>query len=570
MDLLPEFLGILEKQTKIADQLSDIATNKQSLSEKNIVNTGNFAESGDTPSKLTANERKRVEEASSIFIKKLLTEPHKIESSKESTPNNYKVNNITNLIPKTVSKLEKPKEIDDARLTSNSRSRYQDISTIFISKFFEFQKKNTKDTKERTLIGKFNNIKDKRSSYINSMLSKKPNESRNDLIGWVFILDKLKSLIGLAAGFFVGVLPGLIKGTFTQINRLFQTTKLGKFASSFMQTIKDSKVLKMVTEPYGYLKNTNLFKNTANAISNIGKLPVVRHIVGGVKSGYKVGRHIPTVIGNTISAVAKSGSIIAKSLRASPIVSKIGKVAAKPLAVLGLALDAGTSVSKLSSAKGREDLRKTSENLNFQKRGKFLSTVGKVLFNPIETITSMGIAAKDLFDSNKSARESENSLKTAQERHLQKMKNKIPTQVMKKLTTLPVTTYSKILPTYSLGIKNTPSEDKNSKFKVSDIPKVSPILNIQKPLEPSYMFPKEQSKESMSRLESINTQANQYLQAIVNNTALMVKNFTGNNGSSGAGTIMINKSNLPETPSKTMAQISNNRSGYSSSPYALA
>ena len=74
----------------------------------------------------------------------------------------------------------------------------------------------------------------------------------------------------------------------------------------------------------------------------------------------------------------------------------------------------------------------------------------------------------------------------------------------------------------------------------------------------------------MSRLESINTQANQYLQAIVNNTALMVKNFTGNNGSSGAGPTIINKSNSPETPSKTMTQISNNRSGYSSSPYALA
>ena len=441
-------------------------------------------------------------------------------------------------------------------------------------------KKNTKDTKEKTLITKLASSKSSGGMVSNNLNPK--NERNAESGGWLgkaFILDKLKAVIGSVVGVLGGVAVGLVGGTLSQINRLFKSTKIGQFTAKAIESAKATKLGGQISKGGSFIKNTKLVKEAFKASSFISKLPVIRNIVSGAKIGYRAGKYIPTTIGNIVAkgsklvseVVPKISPIVAKlAPKLAPILSTGSKLLGKAAIPLALAVDAGMAVTKLSSEKGRDDLRKTSDNLDFSKKGKFWSTLGNVLLSPIETITSVGVATKDMFDSNKAAKDSEKALKIAQQKYLEKMANKVPKPVVQELKKLPNLNIPKPLPLVPLNSKiPSPVEKGNAKFKISDIPKTnSNNLNIDNSKKISNIFTKDQSKESMGRLESINTQANQYLQAIAHNTALMVKNF--NNPVKQGSPIVINKSDNSGSTSKSLVPIYNNRDGYNSSPYSLA
>jgi hypothetical protein len=125
-------------------------------------------------------------------------------------------------------------------------------------------------------------------------------------------------------------------------------------------------------------------------------------------AGKVAGKVTEKVAGKTAGKVAGGiGKVVGKVGGAGKAIGALGKVAA-PLA---LAVDGITAASKLSTEKGREDLRKQAEQLDYSK--DFFGTLSKSVLSPIETGAAISLAVKDLISSSNEVKKSEASLNKA-------------------------------------------------------------------------------------------------------------------------------------------------------------
>ena len=107
------------------------------------------------------------------------------------------------------------------------------------------------------------------------------------------------------------------------------------------------------------------------------------------------------------SKFAGPGTKMASVLGAGKLV---GGVVGKAAAPLALAVDGITAVTKLSTQKGRDNLRAQAEQLNYQKN--FFGTLSKAVLSPLETASAIGLLTKDMLSSTMAAKKSEKNLQS--------------------------------------------------------------------------------------------------------------------------------------------------------------
>tara|TARA_R110002167_G_scaffold98020_3_gene258308 strand:- start:35340 stop:37208 length:1869 start_codon:yes stop_codon:yes gene_type:complete len=198
VELVTEFLEILGKQSKIMDELSNLTSGGDKLVDKNII------------------------------------------KSEGSTFNTVK---------------------ESAKLTSTEKNRSKEASSIFIAKFFEEQKKQSKDTAQKTLTSKLAKPVKKAAAGASAGAVSGAGG------GW---LSKLLGLLGLG-GLTKFLKPGFFKALF---KKALEKAKgiVKKILSSAWKLIKgiSGKLLNMVKRIFGGLKNA-LGKVWGKAKGLIGK-----------------------------------------------------------------------------------------------------------------------------------------------------------------------------------------------------------------------------------------------------------------------------------------------------------
>jgi len=180
VELVTEFLEILGNQTKIIDQLANQSSSKNVLVDKNIIKSPNSTFGDSESSKLNNKEKYRTKEASSIFI----------------------------------------------------------------SKFFEEQKKIQKDTKDKTLVTKIAKpvIKQKTTSEISGKSAGGWLSKLFGLLGLGSLLDfnKLKELFMRGVTKLFSKFKGILSKIWTGVKKLFSriTSSIGRFFGKLWSGIK--------------------------------------------------------------------------------------------------------------------------------------------------------------------------------------------------------------------------------------------------------------------------------------------------------------------------------------------
>ena len=217
------------------------------------------------------------------------------------------------------------------RLTSNERNRVKDASSIFIAKFFEEQKKQRKDTAEKTLTSKLSKPITKQKS-----VSSPTGSASGD--GW---LSKLLGMLGLGA-LTKFLKPGALKALFKKgLTKLAE--KLKKVLSSIWKGIKGlfsklwggiksmaskiwnskfvkglrgivSKAWSKIKGVFGSIKNkiVGIFKSIGRSISNLwGKITnskAYKAFSGIIQNAKSAISKLFQGIKNKISSVVKSAT----------------------------------------------------------------------------------------------------------------------------------------------------------------------------------------------------------------------------------------------------------------------
>lgn len=721
MELLQEFFGILEKQTKIVDQLSEMTTDKNSLIDKNIVNSD---ELDDAPARLSPKEKRRLDEASSIFISKFLSlqskqkTPEKSPESPKEKPtirtlaqvyrdkietpqkpaivnvapkpvsnivnqqtidaskveNSSRTNNITNISPKNITNLKEDKSTinnsykqdnskintttnlyskldstqdrspsDDSRISSNQRTRFNDIASIFVSKFFEYQKKNTKDTSEKTLITKLDKTPklDKTQSQTKP-LGKTDDKSDGFLTKFLglgaigvflkksfkFLFPQLSALIGRV----ITNLKNLILYPFRALREYIKESIskslnfIGKNLKSGVSKIFSS-LGRAINTSIDSLLGSDIFKNI------ISKFQVV---VNGFTDTLKKminpqtpSKVIPTVVDGAKSLVKPIENKIAKSSFGQSVMSglksigsSVGNVYTKTTQGLKSAgkstiktvKSAGKAVSKFATEESKALVTKAVKPIITNSGGmfKFMGKLSKVPV--IGPAIQAGFTAYEIKDLKQQYKDKKISLEELQQKSGKSVIKSVAATVGTVGGAALAGTLGSIVPfagtaiggllgaigggllgdflgglitdyvipekyTKTIGAfvtGTTPPKEEMQDFiikgdKVMPFSNKDEIMGIKSGGAINEFLKgagRNRVDNSMDQLERINIQANQYLQAIAHNTALMVQNLK--NPVKQGSPIIINKSSNTQPSSKSLVPVYNNRDGYGSSPYSLA
>ena len=625
MDDVSELFLILEKQSKMVDTLIGSSSNDK-LVKKNITPADNSTLTNDkTSATLTSKEQSRMEKIAAILFKPFQGQLKSPESTKTptvnlskptitqeiakplATPVNLSKPTITQEIAKPLS-LDKPK--DEATLTSNSKSKYKTISSIFVEEYFGQLKKNTPDVAEKTLSEKVATPIQKDKSWGGMEKIKSTGSG---------ILSTLAGLLGLES-----LMPGALLTALKD--------KLKKFG------------IKMVIGALTDLKNilkkviTNILKKALDGLKYIikgafdlawkGAKGLVTGAMDLAKTGVqtvaksKVGQSVAT---STVGRAASSaGSFLSSAWK-----STTGAVKA----ITGAVGRAGSAVGRVGSSvvKGVEELTVGSAKKELGEVAKgTLKRVGGMggilkLFQKIPLIGAVIQSALSAWEISKfkdQLARGDISIDTIQE--------KAGTEVLKGVMSLVGAgagqvvggILGSVVPVVGTGIggflgglaggivgpmiadvlakyvippsatksigafvtgTSAPKEEMQDfiiarggqvhKFSTED--EVMGMKNggaIARYLEhqnrQTYGVLKSTHPSPVLDLIKINTTANNYLKAIANNTSLMLKSL--GNATGGSPIIM----NSPPAPQPSQKQepitLSDNRDAYYSSPYALA
>ena len=204
-------------------------------------------------------------------------------------------------------------EVSNSRLNSREKSRVKDASSIFISKFFEEQKRQVKDTAQKTLVSKI-------SKPVKPTVQGKDSTTTSGGGGW---LDKLLGMLGLGAltkFLKPGALKALFKKGLTKLSGLFKRvissiwkgiktlfSKMWGGLRGLFSGIKNSKFVKgiknIISKAWNGIKG--VFNSVKNKISglfkSIGKS--IRSMWGGIKNS-KVFKSLTGIISKVSVAIS--------------------------------------------------------------------------------------------------------------------------------------------------------------------------------------------------------------------------------------------------------------------------
>ena len=268
-------------------------------------------------------------------------------------------------------------EVSNSRLNSREKSRVKDASSIFISKFFEEQKRQVKDTAQKTLVSKI-------SKPVKPTVQGKDSTTTSGGGGW---LDKLLGMLGLGAltkFLKPGALKALFKKGLTKLSGLFKRvissiwkgiktlfSKMWGGLRGLFSGIKNSKFVKgiknIISKAWNGIKG--VFNSVKNKISglfkSIGKS--IRSMWGGIKNS-KVFKSLTGIISKVsvaistffkgikdkILSVSKKAVAGIKSIIPEGVKNVAGKVVGGAKNVAGKVVGGAKNLSSaaLSKAKG--------------------------------------------------------------------------------------------------------------------------------------------------------------------------------------------------------------------------
>jgi hypothetical protein len=571
VQLVEEFMGVLEKQHSLIEQLSNNKTGSNSLVDKNIIKSQN-----------------------STF----------------------------------------DSEVSNSRLNSREKSRVKDASSIFISKFFEEQKRQVKDTAQKTLVSKI-------SKPVKPTVQGKDSTTTSGGGGW---LDKLLGMLGLGAltkFLKPGALKALFKKGLTKLSGLFKRvissiwkgiktlfSKMWGGLRGLFSGIKNSKFVKgiknIISKAWNGIKG--VFNSVKNKISglfkSIGKS--IRSMWGGIKNS-KVFKSLTGIISKVsvaistffkgikdkILSVSKKAVAGIKSIIPEGVKNVAGKVVGGAKNVAGKVVGGAKNLSSAALSKAKGAVSSIAKGA-IKNTGGMFKMMGRLTAKGAARVPIIGPAIESVL-----ATMDINAMKKRglTESELQKQAGK---RVITGVTgmigatggALLAGTLGSIIPGAGTAIGailgaiggdmagrflgglisdyiipqkyvktigafvtgTTPPKEEMQDFIIKDgklhkFNRRDEVMGIKtggaiNEFLTSGGYP----QQAMKVLITTNKLANEYLRTIANNTAMMVKNLNG--GSSGGSSINISVPQV-KSPSKQMMTIPNNRDGYASSPYAI-
>jgi hypothetical protein len=361
---------LLDKIDKLGDTTRDNTSTQDDLVKKNIVTgPGSTFEKQEKTQKvsttLTTEEKRR------LYLSG--TEIARAFKDLDKNKKDDKFITTSSLPTDTVAKEPIKASSQEEESFVNKAPRFYFMGWQFAKAFHDFHQTKKIDTKEKNIIQR---TKDKVS--LPSIPTKK--EEAGEKSSTSLLSSVLGGVIGTA------LTAWLAKST---IGKLI-TRQIGRVRRAIQR--RTPRIVRRMTAK-------------ARGKAPLGKAPRARGIIG--KATGKAGV-VSKVATKTASALGIAG--------AAGKVAKVASVASKvagPLAIAGLVVDAGISIKNLTTEAGRERLRNQAQDLDFRKN--FWSTTGKVLFNPIQTITAAGVSISDYFKSKKNAEGAERRLKEAEE-----------------------------------------------------------------------------------------------------------------------------------------------------------
>jgi hypothetical protein len=605
VELVEQFLDILGKQTKIIDQMADMSSGKNSLVSKNIIKSPNSTlDAVNTPSRLDSKERKRLDESSSIFI----------------------------------------------------------------AKFFEEQKKQRKDTAEKTLTSKLskpiikqnggtNSGKDGSSSgWLSKLLGLlglgflKP-EALKGLLkkGLAKLAEKLKGVLSSIwkgiKGFFGKLWSGIksmaskiwnskfvkglrgifskawskIKGVFGSIkNRIVGLFKsVGKYASGLWKGITNSKAYKAFSAIINSAKEaiSKIFQGIKNKIGSVIKSAtdgISKVVPGGVKTAAKA---VTATAGGVVKTAAKAVTATAGGVakKAGGWLSKIGSgIRSTAGKAVGGVVSAGKAVggAAVSAAKG---VVSTAAKGVIKGSGGMLKLMGRLTAKGAAKIPIIGPAIEAAFTASDIKKLKAQGLTDSelQQQAGRRVISGVSGMVGSAGGAVLAGALGSIIPgagtaigtiigaiggdlagrflgglitdyiipkkyTKTIGAfvtGTTPPKDEMQDFiikngKVYKFNKQDEVMGMKTGgAINEFLRGGSGNNQTMRVMVKANSISIQYLRAIAHNTAMMVQKFS--NPQSGGNSIIVSNSQQPQSSPKQMETIPNNRSGFTSSPYAI-
>jgi len=592
VELVEQFLGILDKQTKLVDELASMKSGGNTLVSKNIIKSDNstFDSDSSQPSKLNSKERARTAEASSIFISKFFSEEkkHRKDTAEKTSISKLvkptlqtKSKSLTGISDKkgggglmealmgmlglgSLSKLIKPgaliKSLFKKGLATISSKLKGVISSIWGGTKNLTSKMITslKDVTSKALDGVkgvFGSIKDKALGMFEKVGTK-----ISGLWGTITNSSAYKTF------------SGLIDDAASAISKVFQgvKNKVGTFIESGSKLVS-----KYTPEPIkaGAAKAGSALKTAGKATSSwLGRASgFIKSTAGEAAGGaVKYGK----AAGGAVKGFSKGAVDSAKGLVASTFQSAIkksggmigmmGKLTAKSargvakVPIIGPAIEAaftaydiaemkkkGLSDSELQQLAGKRVISGVTGMIGMASGSLLAGALGSIVPG---AGTALGVI-------------------------LGGMAGDVAGRFLGGLVTdyIIPKKYTKTIGAFVTGTP--PPRDEMQDFiikngKVHKFSSKDDVMGMKTGgAIDDFLKGGSGNNQTMQKIVQANNISNQYLRAIAHNTAMMVNKLSNN--SSGGRPIIVSSPQSKPAPTKQMVTIPNNRSGYSDSAYAL-
>jgi hypothetical protein len=566
VELISELLGVLERQTKILDDMSNGIVENKSLVDKNIIKSDNSTFIKSPSSKLIGKEKSKVNDIASLFVDKFIKSTRKGSRGDTATK-------IPKLFTNPIARPE------NARLSSNDKIRYTEISKILVTTFFDEKRKRTKDTKEKTLISK---------------VSKPLNKVSNDY--------GLKSGKGQPIGDNVGVMEGLLGSTvLSRMGSIFKTV-ISKLSKLKLPKLDIPKLLSPISKTFNKIKSgtRSIFSKIKNTVGGskivnqikdvtskvVKKVPdFVKPITKGLSKipGAEIIKKTATTWGNRL--IQGTTTVIKGAKQVKAISTKLGKQAVKNIvtkASTGVILKAGGMtkmmgklvkvpvigpiITGMLTKKDIDAYKKqytkgeiTKDELQRRSGTRVISGItgaigassGAILAGTLGSVipgagTALGAIAGGILGDMAGT-----FLGDIISKHV------IPKKYVKTIGAFVTQTEPPKDEMQDFIIKNNKIYKFSNKDEVMGIKSGGAIND----------FLKNGNSESLKSLVSANNLSNQLLASIVNNTSLMIKALGGQNKGGNVSIVATAPATAP--PPKSLQIVKNNRMGYAASPYSL-
>jgi len=323
---LPEIIESLMRKIDSLDSNQGEESQVSDIVKKNVISgPGSTFERKEPPktfSTLTADEKRRLYQSGTEIARAFADYERKATKSEDrevATPN---IGASVDIKP-----TELPVKTKDEYL--QDQPKYYFMGWHIARAFYDFNKTKQEDTKEKNIIQQ---AKEKVKPIIFPTSSKEGEDKSNGS----------GSALGSALG-------GLVAG-------IVARSALGRLVRSKVAAVK--RVGAKIRSVRGA---------AAAKMRSAGRV---------IARGAKAGR--AGAVGRAITKVAGTAKV-ASAMGALGTVGRVASKVAGPLAIAGIAVDAGLAIKNLTSEAGRDRLRQQAQELDFRKN--FWSTTGKVLTN---------------------------------------------------------------------------------------------------------------------------------------------------------------------------------------------